>query len=362
MINPIYGWFNYPGAFVLVDGQFGSTGKGLLTAYIACYSAGKITHVTTNAGPNSGHTAYDGDYKVMTQQIPVASVFLHRLNAEAITILNAGAIIDPDILAAEIARYDLRIENVFVHPNAAIIDAHMTRQDQVTLEAIASTGKGVGPAMMRKIGRHGIYAVAQSMYTGKPPGVRSWDSPWDWSEDVVFVETAQGFSLGLNSRFYPHVTSRECTVGQAIADARIPPQMLRRVACTFRTYPIRVGNTSRSSGGCYSDQRETTWGELGLEPELTTVTKRVRRVFTFSREQFRECIEVNRPDLIFLNFCNYLTKEALWNLTHTIEQDYNRVMERTPETFLLGFGPKINQICTLDEWHETGGSMNWAKT
>jgi hypothetical protein len=28
-------WFEEPGAYVLVDGQFGSTGKGLLAAWIA---------------------------------------------------------------------------------------------------------------------------------------------------------------------------------------------------------------------------------------------------------------------------------------------------------------------------------------
>ncbi len=29
------GWFNTPGAYVLVDGQYGSTGKGLVAAAFA---------------------------------------------------------------------------------------------------------------------------------------------------------------------------------------------------------------------------------------------------------------------------------------------------------------------------------------
>jgi adenylosuccinate synthase len=346
------GWFKHPGAYVLVDGQFGSTGKGLLASYIACHGAGRITHVTTNAGPNSGHTAYDGDFKVMTQQIPVASVFLHRLGQPAITFINAGAVVDPQILDAEIETYGLNRGDIYVHPRAALIDEYCRIEDKVTLDKIASTGKGTGPAIMRKIARLDSKNVASQQYMPFYPAgaIWSWDAPWNWTKDKVFVETAQGFSLGINSRFYPHVTSRECTVMQAIADARIPPQAVRKVVCCFRTFPIRVGNTSGSSGDCYNDQIETTWEELGLEPEFTTVTKRLRRVFTWSRTQFRECIATNRPDAIFLNFANYLSDSALCHLVDKIKDDYHDVMGYSPETLLLGFGPKINDITTYSDW------------
>ena len=72
---------------------------------------------------------------------------------------------------------------------------------------------------------------------------------------------------------------------------------------TCRSYPIRVGNTDKgTSGGWYPDQQETTWEALGVEPELTTVTKRVRRVATWSWQQFTDAVRANEPDAIWLGF------------------------------------------------------------
>lgn len=71
---------------------------------------------------------------------------------------------------------------------------------------------------------------------------------------------------------------------------------------TARVHPIRVGG---NSGPCYPDQTEITWSDLGIEPELTTVTQRVRRVFTWSQQQIEEAISVCCPTDVFLNFCNY---------------------------------------------------------
>lgn len=352
------GWFSAPGAYVLVDGQFGSTGKGLLAGWLAKVGAGKITHVTTNAGPNSGHTAFDDDgNKIMTQQIPVASVFLEDMGESVTTFLNAGAIIDEDILDKEIESYEfahaIREQRLLVHPVAALITDEDRAEDQAVLNRISGTGKGVGPALSRKTQRTGR-GLARDVYAPfLPSGDRTWDNFWDWRTDVVFVETAQGFSLGLNSaRFHPYTTSRECTVGQALADARIPAQMLRKVVACFRTFPIRVGNAGEGhSGEGYDDQTEISWEDVGVQPEITTVTKRQRRVFTWSRRQFIECVAINRPDVIFLNFCNYLHTEELKVLLTQILVDYIDTMGgRSPEAILLGFGPKSEDIISLDDW------------
>lgn len=370
-ITGLNGWFERPGAYVLVDGQFGSTGKGLLAGVLAEYGQDRITHVTTNAGPNSGHTAYydnrmpisvaeidlskpvpdqqDLYEKIVTQQIPVASVFLERMGHKATTLLNAGAVIDDKILSKEYDEYMGRSrgvgERLLIHPCAAMINDADREADQAVTANIAGTGKGVGPAIARKIARNGqlAYDVYRPML---PRGTRTWDNFWDWSGDTVFVETAQGFSLGLNTaRFNPYVTSRECTVMQAISDARIPAQQVRGVVACFRTLPIRVGNTpTGSSGECYEDQVETSWTKLGLEPELTTVTKRVRRVFTWSRIQFMECVAANQPDILFINFMNYLDKSAQDALLTSIHSDYRHVTGRWVPIILGGFGPHSHDV------------------
>lgn len=362
-------WFTEKGAYVLVDGQFGSTGKGLLAGWLAEYAVERglnITHVTTNAGPNSGHTAFFDHVwaftyaddprqitgstqkleKVVTQQIPVASVFLKKMGRPVTTLLNAGAIIDEGILLDEFSQYGFNVHDLLIHPNAAVIHPQDRFDDQNTLNAIAGTGKGIGPALQRKVSRLGASMAREKYRPMLPAGQprRSWDSFWDWKSDTVFVETAQGFSLGINSRFYPYTTSRECTVQQAIADARIPAQMVQGVVACFRSFPIRVGNTAGSSGECYADQRELTWEDIGVEPEMTTVTKRVRRVFSWSRIQFKECIAVNRPDMLFLNFMNYLSEAEQRQWLDTVVEDYTDVIGKAPTRILGGYGPNSEDI------------------
>ena len=341
-------WFDKPGAYVLVDGQFGSTGKGLLAGWIAEGNWRDIDVYTTNAGPNSGHTAYFGHRKIMTQQLPVGAV-VARLAARAgclpdnnpdfepVVYLNAGAVIDPEILNREIEEWQMR--NVTVHPNVAVIGAAERRADQSAVNSVAGTGKGVGPAIATKVMRQDRDLESLSTVDASC-AVRG----WDWDRQRVFVETAQGFSLGLNEpRFYPYVTSRECTVMQAISDARIPAQMVRKVVMCLRTFPIRVGNSPEGgySGDCYPDQYEMQWSQIGVDKELTTVTKRVRRVFNWSRIQFREACAANRPDVLFVNFFNYLKPAGVdpSSFMRTVKDDYRDVMGHNPECILYGWSP-----------------------
>lgn len=353
------GWFEEPGAYVLVDGQFGSTGKGLMAGWLAEYGNERISHVTTNAGPNSGHTAYfdkgphfddDRYVQVLTQQLPVASVFLKLMGEDAVTVLNGGAVIDEDILRREVTMWGFHSRNTYIHPAAAVITEDDREEDRKITNKIAGTGKGIGPAMAKKLMRLGEGRYAGDLYRPltMPKGMHAHVTPdwlFDFNKDRVLVETAQGYSLGVHSaRFFPHTTSRECTVAQAIADARIPAQEVKKVIACFRTYPIRVGNTAGSSGGHYEDQQEIRWEDIGQPPELTTVTKRVRRLFTWSRTQFRECVAANRPDVIFLNFCNYLTIDQVNKLIDDINEDYFYIMGKRAPTILCGHGPNSADI------------------
>ena len=346
-----HGWFKEPGAYVLVDGQFGSTGKGLMAGVIAQIAGGRVNKITTNAGPNSGHTAYYEGQQIMTQQLPVASVFLEKMGHKPLTILNGGAVIDEQILLDEVTKFEMDHRRVLVHPQAALISQKDRDDDQKIRGSIAGTGKGIGPAIARKVGRE-YDAIAKHVFMpilpNGYPEYLGWDRMWDWQTDRVFVETAQGFSLGLNSQFYPYVTSRETTVMQAIADARIPAQAVRKVIMCCRTYPIRVGNVETAhSGDCYYDQREIEWGDIGFEPELTTVTKRKRRLFTWSRRQFRDAVAANQPDVIFLNFFQYLGPQQVGVFCKRLVEDYHDVMGRRPDFVLLGTGPNSEDVSVM---------------
>ncbi len=348
-------FLRYQGAYVVVDGQFGSTGKGVLSGVLAEAFYEEVNFVTSNAGPNSGHTVYhDGD-KIVLRQLPTFSVVANRILKKTdsihspVTYLNSGAIIDPDILNQEVNDHNI---DIALSPYAAIVDEGAKHLEANLVSSIGSTGKGTGGALARKVLRDPKAVVAGN---DEKIGLRSAITEMrlaNVKEAKILVEVSQGFSLGINQGFYPYTTSRQCTVAQALSDAGLHPAQYRDSAMVVRTYPIRVAG---NSGPSYPDQTEVSWEELGQTPELTTVTQKVRRVFTWSRVQFSEAVAENRPSVIFLNFCNYLDDAPmrLREIIRSIHEDYHRVMGKELPCLLLGFGPTSDDVVVY------GGEGSW---
>jgi len=334
------GFFQEPKVYSLVDGQYGSTGKGLVAARLAEDFAECVDVVTSNAGPNSGHTSYYDGKKIVLKQLPTFSVVAGLLGYRPLTYLNSGAVIDPVVLSEE---KNLWSPDLQISDTAAIISEENVQQNKSLVSGIGSTGKGVGPALMHKIGRTTPRAVAKGddrineVFLTTPEVATQ-----SMMGQAVFMEVSQGFSLGVNRGFYPYVTSRECTVSQGLADAGLPPSMHHKSIMVVRTFPIRVhGN----SGPCYPDQKEIRWGDLGVEPETTTVTKKTRRVFTFSRQQFMDALLANAPDVVVLNFCNYLDQEEVAPFVEqNILRPYYLTMNKNLPLLILGFGPQGDDL------------------
>lgn len=336
------GWFA-KGAHFIVDGQYGSTGKGALAAVIARAGRRDIEIYATNAGPNSGHTAVVGATTIVTTQLPVgAAVARITPGPKFETYLTAGAIIYPAMLQKEVEEFGVVPT---IHPCAAIItSAHLDQEKSNGSSRVAGTAKGVGAALADKVNREGNLWGRQDTWYG-------YSGVIDMANRCVLHESAQGFSLGVNEpRFAPHTTSRECTVQQALSDARIPLSQVHKVAMTLRTYGIRVGNTQVGySGDYYEDQKETSWEELGLQEEYTTVTKRVRRVFTWSWAQFADAVSVNEPDLLNINFLDYLKEEDREPFIKQVINEYQRLLpHKGMPTILCGFGPTTEHMAI---WH-----------
>lgn len=327
-------------ASFLMGGQWGSEGKGAAAAYLArhlldVYNT-QFDIVTTNAGAQAGHTSTDRGTKRIVYHLPTAALIgSERPGWQSPHVhLNAGSIIDPEGLMRELEQNPEIDESRFsIHPNAAVITPECRAaemRDDSAQTKIASTRKGVGEALSRKVLRSGMIAKDH-------PVLRRFVSPYNLNVAMasgrsVLVEVPQGYSLSLNGPFYPHVTSRNCTVMQAMSDANIHPHFYHQSMLVLRTFPIRVGHIRveeavasaapfvappdqlpkylGQSGGCYEDQHEMTWEELGQTPEITTVTKRVRRVFSFSEQQVIDAIRATRPTVIYLTFCDYVGDEA----------------------------------------------------
>jgi adenylosuccinate synthase len=331
---------------VLVDGQFGSTGKGLLAAYLAQFQHNRVDFAVTNSSANAGHwTKSKNGRNFCCFHLPTFGV----MQPQSTIYLNAGAIINPEILIKEIKDLNVDRNRVKIHPSATIIekdDIEWENETNSSSTKISSTRKGVGRALARKILRDARTAKNVPELDGMIEKI-------DLNEEMnrgarVSIEVPQGYSLSIHGGFYPYTTCRQCTVSQGMSDAQVSPRKLNKVSMSIRTFPIRVGNIVENgknlgySGGFYKDQKETSWDELGVEKELTTVTKRIRRVFSFSKIQLREAILENSPDILFVNFVNYLKKEdrfAFLDEVHKMSRMLNPEME-----FLTGHGPNIEEV------------------
>lgn len=321
---------------VIIDGQFGSTGKGLLANYVALMND-NITIAITNASVNAGHTFYHHGKKHVLKQLPVTGIIHKRCQI----YLCAGAIINPGVLFDEMEKYGVTEDRVLIHPRAAVIidkDVIWEQDDDSSVTKIASTQSGVGRALSRKIERSAN--LAENTPSLKHM-VRELDLHWYLDQNFTcLMEVPQGFDLSISSGYsYPHCTSREITVGQAMADAQVHPSYLGKTMVCIRTYPIRVGNIVKdgkeigNSGPFYPDSKEVTWADIGVEEEKTTVTGRIRRVATFSHDQYKRMLNHLRPDYILLNFGNYMPMNELAKL-----------LDQLPEVTHVGFGPHVEDV------------------
>jgi adenylosuccinate synthase len=361
-MRAMYDNFLRPGkASFLIGGQFGSEAKGAAAASLAAELAKNgmgYDICTTNASAQAGHTSIHNDIKRIAFHLPtVALVQQQELTKRPIVYLNAGCAIDVEILRTELWEYGVDLTKFFVHPNAAVItdDCKMAegRSDSAQTR-IASTRKGVGEAIARKVLRSG--GIARDN-----PVLRPFCRELDLNAEMhtgksVCVEVPQGLSLSLNGHFYPYCTSRDCTIEQAMNDAGIHPYFYGASMLVIRTYPIRVGAIVQDgvelgqSGDCYPDQREISWEELGQPAEITTVTKRVRRVFTFSYQQLTEALARVRPEVVFISFCNYVhNRDELVELIGFIKSRANRIGMAWPE-IVLEDGPTTADVHAEDKF------------
>lgn len=347
-------------SYAVLDGQFGSTGKGLLAGYLA--ETRQPTAVVSAFSPNAGHTYItEKGFKFVVTQIPIGSIS-PRLRG---IFIGPGSVVNPITMCMELENLenagllDLEKVELVIHSHAAVVnDADIETEKALGLAKIGSTLKGSMAAVVRKMGRRpdelGKLPIAYDALRADDYLGASVVSDKTYQEKlskhgyITQIEGAQGFSLSLNHGFYPYCTSRNCTPAQLFNDCAIPWDMAKRteVYQTLRTFPIRVNDREGSSGPGYSDQIEVSWSLIGVDPELTTVTKLPRRVFTWSRSQFLHMVQIcGVPDAIFLNFINYIKDPAYFN---NILKDVRSICGRDGVIQWYGTGPDFNGVLDVN--------------
>jgi len=296
---------------VLVGGQWGSEGKGNIAAHLAP----EYSLLVRTGGPNAGHSVYlPGDVTHVQHHLPSGT----RV-AGARLLLGPGAVIAPTSLMKEITESEVAPHRLFIDPQATIITQAHVDSERKLVAAIASTGRGIGAALADRItSRDKGVLLARDVPELKPYLREASDVLGEAFSrgERVFVEGTQGTGLSLLHGEYPHVTARDTTCAGLLAEAGIAPRRLRKVVMVCRVYPIRVSDPDggvATSGRVYSELKwETVAQRSGLdlddllEQELTTTTRRQRRVGEFDWALLRRASELNGPTDIAVTFVDQL--------------------------------------------------------
>lgn len=260
---------------IVVGGQYGSEAKGNLTYNLTRKLVDDDLNpmVIRTGGPNAGHTVVlEGPGTVFRLRMVPAGMLA---GYQVLGALAEGCEIDEAVLDDEInmlsaAGIEVR-HRLLVDSQATLICESDIKNETRLVGRIGSTGKGVGSARANRIMREApIWDVDKNLSVLKVAAEHL-----DTTGPVV-IEATQGYGLGLHAGLYPKCTSRDVRGVDVLAETGLSPWAPYvndiHVWVVYRPYPIRVAGDSGPLA------YETSWAELGLEPEYTTVTKKVRRV------------------------------------------------------------------------------------
>jgi adenylosuccinate synthase len=193
------------GCKIIVGGQYGSEGKGKVTALYS--SLLYEPWVVRCGGPNSGHAVSIRGREVILRQVPAGAD--HR---NALLLLSAGCAVNEDLLINEVNTLDLPRERIVVDSRAVLICSADREAEESAVERIGSTGSGTGAALIRRMSRATDVTLAgQSVklrdIVRVEPVAPILHKHLDRGGDVI-VEGTQGFGLSLlHGPYYPFVGS-----------------------------------------------------------------------------------------------------------------------------------------------------------
>jgi len=296
---------------VIIGGQFGSEGKGQIAAFLAP----EYDCLVRVGGPNAGHKVFAEPPHVF-HIIPSGAVKAF----ESMLIIGPGAVISESVILDEVRKYRIDSSRLLVDENATIIsDADIAQENE--FNKIGSTCQGVGAATARNILdrlRNESGLKAKQSHALKPYIGSAHESMerLHSSGKKILLEGTQGTLLSLHHGLFPHVTSRDTTVSGCLAETGIGPHRVRKIIMVARRYPIRVKNPTDGTSGPFHS-KELTMEEISERSgyplddlkkiEMTSTTKKQRRIAEFSWHYFRRACELNTPTDIAFTFADYIS-------------------------------------------------------
>lgn len=348
---------------VVVGGQFGSEAKGRAVQALAEREdpERRAVAVMRVGGPNAGHCVYDRNGNLhKLRQVPAAATVPNvRL------LIGPGSEVNRQLLADELVQLDLAGQNASErlsvdHRATLLVDRHLHAERGLQLNHhIGSTQSGVGAARSDRVLR------TADLYGGHEHTDQIAYNLLDWGGTLI-IEGVQGYGLGQHAGFYPQCTSIDCRAIDMLALAGISPWDRAvtefEVWVVFRTRPIRVAGNSGPLRG------ETTWDEVGVEPEITTVTKRQRRVGSWDQVLAYQAVMSNGgPEKVkvWLSMIDYEDQD-LAGLDGKIGAGENQTIDLwalrlygqtgvVPSAY--GTGPRTTLWADPEEWSDQAGQI-----
>lgn len=301
-------------AKVVVGGQFGSEAKAKAAIHLSkSMVEGKGWRLNLAGircgGPNAGHTIWINDWeKYVLRLVPSLVV-----NPNAKLFISAGAMVSVPLLLREmedLEKFGISVKNrLMIDPEAAVVD-----ESAVQMEKQLGLGDNIGSTQTGTGGAASLRCLRKTKSAAEMGELAPYISPepvWKvlQKQDMeVIVEGTQGYGLSLyHAGYYPFCTSKPATAMQFLTEAGIPPQLADAVVVVVRTYPIRVGGNSGPM------KNEINWEVIRQRSgypyditEMTSVTKRVRRVAEFDIDMVMDAIAINGATQLAVHGLDYL--------------------------------------------------------
>ena len=333
-------------AVVIVGAQWGDEGKGKATDLLG----ERVDYVVKpNGGNNAGHTVVVDGEKFELKLLPAGI-----LSPQVTPVIGNGVVVNLEALFEEISMLAARgvdTSRLRISANAHIVAPYHQTLDKVTerflgKRAIGTTGRGIGPAYMDKIGRLGIRvqdlydesilrqkiegALRQKnellvkLYNRRAVEVEEIvETLLSYAErlrpmvvdttlllndaldrgEVVLMEGGQATYLDVDHGTYPFVTSSNPTAGGAVTGTGVGPTRIDRVIGIVKAYTTRVG------AGPFPTELEDKWGEYLQKTggEVGVNTGRPRRCGWYDALMIRHAVRINGFTDIVLTKLDVLT-------------------------------------------------------
>ena len=333
-------------AVVIVGAQWGDEGKGKATDLLGP-RADYV--VKPNGGNNAGHTVVVNGQKFELKLLPAGI-----LSENATPVIGNGVVVNPEALFSEIEGLQARgadTSKLKISANAHLVAPYHQTMDKVAerflgKRAIGTTGRGIGPAYMDKVGRLGIRVqdiLDESILRQKVEGalrqknqllVKVYNRRHVEVDEIVdyfmsyaerlkpmivdttqllnkaldegktlLMEGGQATFLDVDHGTYPFVTSSNPTAGGACVGSGVGPTRISRVIGIQKAYTTRVGAGPFPTElfDKMGDFLRTTGGEFGVN------TGRPRRCGWYDAVLARQAVRINGFTDLFITKLDVLT-------------------------------------------------------